>query len=137
MGMSAWGFFIAPALIAADPALDDAQKQDAVMASAQSMPADSLDLFSELGVSALDEATMSTASGGASVAVDIANLGVNYAENNGSVSDVNTTNSTNGDISGNYVTDNGGITTVFNNTGNGVVMNSIVNLNIFLQGPSQ
>ena len=95
-------------------------------------PAGDSDLFGSLA--SLDDSAMSAASGGSDTAIDIANLGVNVAENNGQISGVTTTNSTNGEIANNMITDNGGITTVFNNTGNGVVMQSIVNLNIFLQG---
>ncbi len=143
MGMSAWGFIITPILLASNPNIDDAQRDLDVAAYAQTVPQESLDLFDDMaslaGVSALDDVEMSSASGGAGVAVDIANLGVNIAENNGSVSGVSTTNSNSGDVSNNIVSDNSGITTVFNNSGTGVVMQSIVNMNIYLQGavPSQ
>ncbi|GJL92742.1 MAG: hypothetical protein DHS20C04_24010 [Hyphococcus sp.] len=138
MGMSAWGFIITPVLAATNPNIDDAQRELDIAAYAQTVPQESLDIFDEMaslaGVSALDDAEMSSASGGAGMAIDIANLGVNIAENNGSVSGVTTTNSTSGDVSNNIVSDNSGITTVFNNSGTGVVMQSIVNMNIYLQG---
>ncbi len=138
MGMSAWGFIITPILAATNPNADDAQREMDLAAYAQTVPQESMDIFDELasisGVSALNDAEMSSASGGAGVAVDIANLGVNIAENNGSVSGVTTNNSTSGDVSNNIVADNSGITTVFNNSGTGVVMQSIVNMNIYLQG---
>ncbi len=138
MGMSAWGFIITPVLAATNPNIDDVQREMDIAAYAQTIPQESLDLFDEMaslaGVSALDDSAMATASGGTNVAVDIANLGVNVAENNGSVSGITTNNSTSGDVSNNIVSDNSGITTVFNNSGTGVVMQSIVNLNIFLQG---
>lgn len=138
MSMSAWGFIIAPVLAATNPNIDDAQREMDIAAYAQTLPQESLDLFDEMasitGVAALNEAQMANASGGTSVAVDISNLGVNIAENNGSVSGVTTNNSNSGDVSNNVVQNNSGITTVFNNSGTGVVMQSIVNLNIFLQG---
>lgn len=138
MGMSAWGLIITPVLIATDPSLNEAEQQAALDAYAPTAAEQYLDIFDELAslsdVSALDDAAMSTASGGADTAINIDNLGVNMAENNGSVSDVNVSNSTSGDVTDNIVTDNSGITTVFNNSGSGVLMQSIVNVNIFLQG---
>lgn len=138
MGMSAWGFIITPALIAADPSISDAQREQDIAAYAQSAPQEFLDPFSDLtelaGMDALDDTAMSNASGGTHTAIDIGSLGVNIGENDAQVSGVTTTNSTNGDIRDNIISDNGGITTVFNNTGNGVVMQSIVNMNIYLQG---
>lgn len=138
MGMSAWGLIITPALIAADPSISDAQRETDLAAYAQTAPEEFLDPFAELtalaGVSALDDTTMSNTSGGTHTAIDIGYLGVNVAENDGQVNNVNVSNTVNGDIRDNIVSDNGGITTVFNNTGNGVVMQSIVNMNIFLQG---
>ncbi len=138
MGMSAWGFIIAPVLIATDPSLSEAQREDRLLDYAPAAYEQSQDLFDELasvaGVSALDDATMAGAAGGASVAVDIADLGVNIAENNGAVSGSNGNNSVTGDVANNTISNNSGITTVLNNSGNGVVMQSIVNLNIFLQG---
>lgn len=142
MGMSAWGLFITPILIAGDPALTEAQRDDQLTAYAENIsseqPLDTLDLFDELadlaGVAALDDTAMSSASGGMDTAIDIANLNVNLAENRGSVRDVSVVNSDSGDIANNVVSGNGGITTVLNNTGHGVVLNSIVNVNISLQG---
>lgn len=138
MGMSAWGFIITPVLIASNPELSDVQREAQLDAYAPVAAEQMLDVFDEVaslaGVSALDDATMSTASGGTNTAIDIANLGVNIAENNGSVNNINANNSTSGNVSNNVVSDNSGITTVFNNTGTGVVMQSVVNLNIFLQG---
>jgi len=86
------------------------------------------------GLTSLDKNAMSTASGGSYTAVDISNLGANYGENDADVNGVTVANSTNGNIADNIISDNGGITTVFNNTGNGVSFQSIVNVNVFLQG---
>jgi hypothetical protein len=135
MGMTAWGLFITPVLIASDPNLDSAQRDQALAAHAQSMPAEIQagdDIFG--GLASLDEGAMSSASGGSYTAIDISNLGANVGENDAEVNGVVTTNSNNGSIADNIISDNGGITTVFNNTGNGVVMQSIVNVNVFLQG---
>lgn len=87
------------------------------------------DLFA--GALALDDSVMSAASGGEDTAIDIGALGVNISDQTGGVSGVNTTNSPTGQIAGNIVSGNGGITTVFNNTGNGVIFQSTVNVNIF------
>lgn len=138
MGMSAWGFIITPVLIAADPSLTEEQRDAQITEYAPTAAEQYLDVFDELAsladVSALDDAAMATASGGADTAINIDSLGVNMAENTGSVSGVNVSNSTSGDVSNNVVSDNSGITTVFNNSGTGVLMQSIVNVNIFLQG---
>ena len=128
MVMSAWGFIIAPLMATAQTGEPPAPEQFTELASA----AGELEIFD--AIPSLDDVAMSAASGGTHTAIDISSLGVNSAENSGQVSDVNVNNTTNGQISNNMVSDNGGITTVFNNTGNGVVMQSIVNLNIFLQG---
>jgi hypothetical protein len=88
------------------------------------------------GLSALDADAMSAASGGADTAIEIGQLGVNIADNDGQVSNVNAANSQTGQIGKNLVTDNHGLTTVFYNTGNGVVMQSNVNVNVFMHGYS-
>lgn len=127
MGMSAWGIFAAPFLAHA-PAHMDAPATTAGI----EIVSDGSDIFS--GFSALDEQTMSSASGGADTAVDIGDFGLNIADNDGSVENVNVTDSETGQIANNMVSGNGGITTVFNNTGNGVVFQNSVNVNIFLGG---
>ncbi len=138
MPMSAWGILAAPLLFAQshDPELaaDLAFLEPLALAGAEIESAlNGADPFG--GLAALDAPTMSSASGGESTAIDIGNLGINISDQTGAVSGVNTTNSTNGAISGNVVTDNGGITTVFNNTGNGVIFQSTVNVNIFMAPP--
>ena len=125
MGMSAWGIFAAPFLAHA-PAPADAPAAAADI----EIVSDGSDIFS--GISALDENAMSAASGGADTAVDIGDFGLNIADNDGSVENVNVTDSETGQIANNVVSGNGGITTVFNNTGNGVVFQNSVNVNIFL-----
>lgn len=140
MGMSAWGFIITPVLIASDPSLSEAQRDAQLQEFAPVAVEEYTDVFDELtsiaGVAALDDSQMANASGGTGVdlALGISNLGVNVAENNGSVSGSNGNNSITGDVSNNTISNNSGVTTVLNNSGNGVVMQSIVNLNIFLQG---
>lgn len=130
--MSAWGLFFSPVLAAAQPA-DIAMNTDV---PEQVMAADELlDVFGEL--SALDELAMSQASGGTDTAIDIGNLGANIALNEGTITDVETVNTNTGQIANNVISDNSGITTVFNNTGNGVVFQSSVNVNIFLDPGSR
>lgn len=123
MSMSAWGILAAP-LLANAPMVDPAAT--AVQAPETAQP----DIFSTLTV--MDEGAMSDASGGADTAVDIEKIALNLAKNDGSVSNTTVTNSDTGQIADNIVSGNGGITTVFNNTGNGVSFQSIVNINIEL-----
>ena len=119
MGMSAWGLLAAP-LLAHSPAPATTIQEPAIV---------SADAFG--GLATLDETAMSKASGGADTAIDVGQIGINLAENKGVVTDISLNNSTTGDASGNLVNDNHGITTVFFNTGNGVVFQSNVNVNIF------
>lgn len=131
MGSLAWGLFFSPVLATAQPAdiTINADNPDQIVAANEL-----LDVFSGLAV--LDEGQMSRASGGSDTAIDIGNFGANIALNEGSVSEVETVNTNTGQIANNVVSDNSGITTVFNNTGNGVVFQNSVNVNIFLD-PSQ
>ncbi len=122
--MSAWGLIISPLaaatqLAAAEPAATPAAQ-------------DSADIFSEF--TAMDENAMGAASGGSHTAIDIGHIASNIAENDGDVNDVSVNNSNTGKIQDINVLKNDGITTVFNNTGNGVVMQSNVNVNVFLDG---
>ena len=127
MGMSAWGIFAAPILAHAPVPADTAAMLEIETVQ---MADQGSDLFS--GFAPMDELSMSEASGGADTAIDIGNMGVNLADNDGSVDNVNVNNSETGDIANNTVAGNDGITTVFNNTGNGVIFQSNVNVNIFL-----
>lgn len=127
MGLSAWGLLAAPLMAQGAPA-PAAPETPTVLSSA-----DSGDIFSDLAL--MDESAMRDASGGAATAIDIGSMGVNFADNKGQVQDNHVNNSDTGQIAHNAVTGNGGITTVFNNTGNGVVFQSNVNVNIFLNGP--
>lgn len=127
MGLSAWGLLAAP-LMAQGAPTPAAPETPTVLSSAESG-----DIFSDLAL--MDENAMRDASGGAATAIDIGSMGVNFADNKGQVQDNHVTNSDTGQIAHNAVTGNGGITTVFNNTGNGVVFQSNVNVNIFLNGP--
>ncbi len=127
MGMSAWGIFAAPILAHAPVPADTAALLDSEMIQ---LADESADLFSSFA--AMDETSMSRASGGADTAIDIGNLGVNLADNDGAVENINVNGSDTGDIANNTVAGNEGITTVFNNTGNGVIFQSNVNVNIFL-----
>ncbi|MEO1252777.1 MAG: hypothetical protein AAFW81_10575 [Pseudomonadota bacterium] len=131
--MTPWSILLSPlvAAAAADGAVDGMEMQftgDEFPALEASVD----DIFS--GLLALDEQMMSAASGGSETAIDIGNYGSNYAYSEGVVTDVDTVNSDTGNIANNVVSDNSGITTIFNNTGNGVVMQSTVNVNVFMDG---
>ncbi len=132
MAMSAWGLLAAPLFAAHAPTA--AENPNAAIALAAlgsaALVIEQSDVFGELD--ALDSATMSGFSGGEDTAIDIGSLGVNISDQVGGVSRTTTTNSVNGEIAGNLVSGNDGITTVFNNTGNGVIFQSSVNVNIFL-----
>ncbi len=128
MSMNAWGLLAAP-LMAHLQAPAQATQDGRQIAAPQSETSELFD-----GLAMMDENAMVSASGGQDTAVDIANLGVNLADNNGSVEDVNVENAPTGQIANNAVNGNSGITTVFNNTNNGVVFQSAVNVNIFLNG---
>jgi hypothetical protein len=82
----------------------------------------------------LDEAAMREAAGGSAAAVDISQLGLNFSTTTGSVSNVSVVGSDTGGVANNVVSGNSGITAVFNNTGNGVVFQNTVQVNVFL-GP--
>jgi len=124
MGMSAWMLFAAPYLAPAP------LPQEPVMVTEQ--VEEDGDLF--VGAVTLTEKMMRDAAGGTSVAVDITDLGVNVSDSRGLVRDIEINDTANGEIANNAVHDNSGITTVFNNTGNGVVFQSTVQVNIFLDG---
>lgn len=150
MPLGAWGLLAGPLAAAqlaahADPdaarvipaleVLAAAEQSIGETLDAMDLESQSADLFA--GALALDDAAMGAASGGEDTAIDIGALGVNISDQTGGVSRVNTTNSPTGAIAGNIVSDNGGITTVFNNTGNGVIFQSTVNVNIFTTPSSQ
>lgn len=130
MAMSAWGMLAAP-LLASQLQLPP-EDREAEMAAVASLGAAEIAADTAFaGLTAMDDESMTRASGGEGTAIDISNLGVNISDQAGEVSDINLNNTTNGQIAGNVVSDNGGITTVFNNTGNGVIFQSTVNVNIF------
>lgn len=126
--MSAWGLFLTPLMTAA------AMGDDAAVADAMTAPAVAIegDLFTDLA--AMPDAAMSAASGGADTAVNIGFISSTASNNNSDMNNVSISNTQNGEITDNVITDNSGITTVFNNTGNGVVLQSNVNVNVFLNG---
>lgn len=126
MGMSAWGLLAAP-FMATSPAPAATAIQEPVAIASE--PSGEADLFGDL--TAMDENAMGDASGGADTAIDIGVIGINLAENEGVVRNVDADNSTTGQIANNYVANNAGITTVYNNTGNGVIFQSTVNVNIY------
>ena len=91
-------------------------------------------LFAELAV--MGDADMRAAAGGSHTAVDIGFIKVNNSENGAELNTVNVSNTTNGEIANNTIANNSGVTTVFNNTGNGVILQSNVNVNVFMHDPT-
>lgn len=87
--------------------------------------------FSEAPMS---DSEMSDAAGGEDTAIDISQLGINMSTTNGVVTGVSVSGGT-GQIENNVVNGNSGITAVFNNTGNGVIFQNTVQVNVFLNGP--
>ncbi|MFZ5617568.1 MAG: hypothetical protein ACOZAA_09650 [Pseudomonadota bacterium] len=84
----------------------------------------------------LSNAAMSKIAGGEETAVDISQLGLNVSSSNGVISGVNVGDgSGTGAIADNIVNGNSGITAVFNNTGNGVIFQNTIQVNVFLNGP--
>jgi hypothetical protein len=132
MPMSAWGLLAAP-LMATQLQLPADSSDEAAAVSAAIMAVDLAGEATFAGLAVMDDGAMSTASGGSDTAIDIGSLGVNVTGQTGGVSETDVNDSPTGQISGNIVSDNGGITTVFNNTGNGVIFQSTVNVNIFTQ----
>ena len=127
---SAWGLLAAPLL--ATQLNIPADEPEAAFAAEAAVSA--VNLVAETafdGLEVMDDASMSLASGGESTAIDIGSIGVNISGQAGEVSDTEINNSPTGQITDNVVSDNGGFTTVFNNTGNGVIFQSTVNVNIF------
>ena len=129
MGMSAWGFLALPLIMqATEPGTKSIDTTPAQLI-AEAPAGEALDLFSDL--SSLDETSMQNASGGSDTAVDIGFVGVNASETKGGVNDTTVTNSQTGEIANNAITGNDGITFQVNNSGNGVVVQNTVNINIF------
>ena len=120
MGLSVWGMIAAPLMTPAAPA----PHIDATPL------VEEIDLFS--GDAVLDIETMSDAAGGTEAALNFEDVGVNIADSNASVSDVNFVNANSGQITDNVVSNNSGVTTVYNNTGNGVIFQSTLQINVFL-----
>lgn len=131
MGMSAWGLLALPLIAqATEPGTTRFEIAPSELSAA---PADeAFDLFSDLSL--LDENAMKDASGGADTAVDIGVIGVNAAEIDGDVRNNKVSNSTTGDVMDNVISGNDGITFQVNNSGNGVVVQNTVNINIFTDG---
>mgnify|MGYP000740101140 CR=1 FL=1 len=130
MGMAAWGWFITPLVAYAQAPVPE--QAEVILDTPAAVEGDIFGEFAPLNATA-----MSAASGGSDTAIDINDIAVNIADSDGSISGVTTTNSDTGDIANNIVSDNRGITTVFNNTGNGVIFQSTVNVNVFLDGAGQ
>lgn len=112
-----------PALLAALPCAAAAQ--------------DAGDPFANVEALVMDEAAMRDASGGsAAYALDLdpvrtSNTQTNTAGTTGTISGSTVTDAVTGGVVGNVVSANSGITTVFINTGNNVVMQSTVQVNVY------
>ena len=80
----------------------------------------------------LDRRALRDAAGGtADYAIDLGALGVNVATTTGTVTGLTLNDTQSGDAIGTNVLGNAGITTVFVNTGNGVVLQNTVQVNVF------
>ncbi|MEM9494822.1 MAG: hypothetical protein AAGA09_02370 [Pseudomonadota bacterium] len=137
MGMSVWGLIAAP--LFAPGAMTNAGADAAMASSVSASPTHYAsektasvddDLFA--GDTLLGEKAMRETAGGSEVAFNLGDVGVNLANAEGNVSNIEANNSNSGQIASNTVANNSGITTVFNNTGTGVVMQSNVQVNVFL-----
>lgn len=130
MGMSAWGLLALP-LIAQSP--EPGTRVIEPTAEELSAPAsDAMDVFGDLAV--MTETDMQSASGGAQTAVDIGLVGLNASESNGFIDDNSVSESQTGEVANNMISGNEGITFQVNNSGNGVVVQNTVNINIFTDG---
>jgi len=125
MGMSVWGLIAAPLLVSGGPG------DTTPMAAAITAPAGEMDIFS--GDSVLNEQAMSDASGGADTAFHLDNVGVNIANADANVSDISADGAQTGQIANNVIQDNK-YSFVTINSGIGVSINNILQINIFLNG---
>ncbi len=134
--MSVWGILFAPlAAVAMDEGEGRAPSQfDAAAVEITDAGAREGGLFSDLAV--MGDADMRAASGGSHTAVDIGFVNINNSENGADLGSVTVANTTNGQIANNTISNNSGVTTVFNNTGNGVILQSNVNVNVFMTDPA-
>jgi hypothetical protein len=131
MGMSAWGLLALPLI--AQTTEPGTTRYEVTPSELSAAPAgEAFDLFSDLSL--LDESALKDASGGADTAIDIGMIGVNASEIDGDVDNNNVSNSTTGDVMDNVISGNDGITFQVNNSGNGVVVQNTVNINIFTDG---
>ena len=127
----------APAVIGRDLGLAPGEAPSAPSRRSPEAAQDALSTDDVLLISdaPLSADTLSAKSGGtASYAVDLGALGVNVATTNGTVTGVNVSGPT-GAAQGTSVLGNSGITTVFVNTGNGVVLQNTVQINVFTELP--
>lgn len=144
MGMSAWILFAAPYIapttgtyevmpISAIEPTEIVAPEFATTKPLELATADD-DIFSSDSV--LSDGILQDSAGGMGqdFDIDIGGIASNIADNDGSVRNVEIVDSETGQIANNAVSNNSGITTIFNNTGNGVVFQSSVQVNIFLDG---
>lgn len=137
MGVSAWVIFAAPIM----PTAMAEQPVSAVPSMAAPVVYERVvagDIFS--GETILDDNAMRDAAGGTGTdfTQTIGDIGVNIADNTGNLSDVNAEGANTGAITNLSVDNNSGVTAVLNNTGNGVIFQNTVQVNVFLnQGSGQ
>lgn len=88
------------------------------------------------GDALLTEQEMRDAAGGTGITNNTAieQAAINSTRNDGELTDVSADGAVTGGITGNDISSNSGVTTVLNNTGNGVIFQSSVQVNVFLNG---
>ena len=90
----------------------------------------SVDIFGQSAM--MDDASMRDAAGGSShYAIDLGALGINSSSSIATVTDNSADNSITGEIASNIVANNSGFTTVVFNSGNQVVFQNTVQVNVF------
>ena len=119
MGVSAWVLFAAPLMQTADAEHKAAPSQPSPYVHEQNAAAS--DIFA--GDIVLGENEMRDAAGG--TGADFGDVNFNVTTNNGTLTDVSADGAVTGTITS-TVDGNSGITTVLNNTGNGVIFQNTV-----------
>ena len=127
MGSFAWTLLAAPAMATA-------VAQDPGPARSRAEGAGAPDLFSS--EITLSEQQMRDAAGGTGTAFDILidDLGINIVDNTGIVTDVDANGAITGQITDNNINGNSGVTSILFNTGNGVLFQSTMQVNVFVDG---
>jgi hypothetical protein len=118
------GFAGHPAMLA------QAAEAPAAAPTAYAEPLDAHDPFASLSSMEMDD--LRSAAGGTAInELDLQTVGLNISDTDGSVSGTTVTDSQTGTVDNTYVSGNTGITTVFVNTGNGVVFQNTLQVNVY------